>query len=82
MKVSELRQKTKSKLQKLLREKREKLRQLRFDLASGKLKNYREIRQVKKDIARILTLLNQRKYAKKEIKRYRCFKQNAKDSCC
>ena len=59
MKVSELRQKTKSKLQKLLREKREKLRQLRFDLASGKLKNYREIRQVKKDIARILTLLNQ-----------------------
>lgn len=57
MKVQELRKKTKSELQKLLRERRERLRQLRFDLASGKLKNYREIRQVKKDIARILTIL-------------------------
>ena len=44
-------------LQRLLREKRERLRQLRFDLAGGKVKNVRETRETKKDIARILTFL-------------------------
>jgi len=59
MKAEELRKKSKLQLQKLLKEKRERLRQLRFDLASKKLKNYREIRQIKKDIARILTVLRE-----------------------
>ena len=57
MKSTELRQKSREELQKLLEEKREKLRILRFDLASGKVKNVREIREIKKDIARILTML-------------------------
>jgi large subunit ribosomal protein L29 len=57
MKVTELRQKSKLELQKIFQESREKLRQLRFDLSSGKVKNVREIRMIKKDIARILTLL-------------------------
>lgn len=57
MKPSELKQKSKSELQKLLQDSRERLRQLRFDLAAGKVKNVREVRQIKKDIARILTLL-------------------------
>ena len=57
MKIAELRQKTKEELQKLVVDYRERLRVLRFDLASGKVKNVREIRQLKKDIARILTLL-------------------------
>ncbi len=56
MKISELHQKTESELRKLLQENREHLRSLRFDLASGKIKNVREIRKIKKDIARILTL--------------------------
>ena len=59
MKIQELRQKNKSELQKLLQDSRERLRQLRFDLAAGKVKNVREIRKIKKDIARILTLLNE-----------------------
>ena len=59
MKASELRQKSKPELQKLLQDLRERLRQLRFDLAAGKVKNVREIRQIKKDIARILTLLHE-----------------------
>jgi large subunit ribosomal protein L29 len=59
MKVSELRQKSKPELQKLLQDNRERLRQLKFDLASGKVKNVREIRKIKKTIARILTLLNE-----------------------
>lgn len=57
MKIAELRQRSKDELQKILADGREKLRQLRFDLASGKVKNVREIRKIKKDIARILTLL-------------------------
>ncbi|MCD6402446.1 50S ribosomal protein L29 [bacterium] len=57
VKVESLRKKEKPELQKLLREKREKLQRLRFDLASGNLKNIRAIRQIKKDIARILTIL-------------------------
>jgi len=59
MKIGELRQKSKPELQKLLTELRERLRQLRFDLAAGKVKNVREIRKIKKEIARILTLLKQ-----------------------
>lgn len=57
MRISELSQKTEAELQKILRESREKLRQLRFDLAAGKVKNVREIRRLRKEIARILTLL-------------------------
>jgi large subunit ribosomal protein L29 len=61
MKISEFKQKPKKELQRLLRNSQDKLRQLRFDLASGKVKNVREIRQIKKDIARILTILCQKK---------------------
>jgi len=60
MKVTELRQKSKSELEKILADNRERLRQLRFDLAAGKVKNVREIRLFKKDIARLLTLLRQK----------------------
>lgn len=45
-------------LEHLQAEKKEKLRQLRFDLVGGKIKNIREIRATKREIAQILTLLN------------------------
>lgn len=51
---------TKGELERILREKREKLRQLSFDLAAGKVKNVKEIRETKKDIARLSTLLKQK----------------------
>lgn len=67
MKIKEFHQKsdlasakTRKELKDLLVERRERLGQIRFDLASKKLKNIREIKEVKKDIARILTLLNQK----------------------
>ena len=60
MKTKELQQKSKSELQKILADSREKLRQLRFDLAAGKVKNVREVRKIKKDIAKVLTLLKQK----------------------
>jgi large subunit ribosomal protein L29 len=65
MKAKELRQKSDNELEKILQEKRKKLYQLRSDLVAGKVKNVREIRMVKKDIARILTILNERKLSKK-----------------
>ncbi len=67
MKSSELRQKTKEELEKLLKENREKLRQLRFDLTAGKVKNVREIRKTKKEIARILTLLREKNLSSKIV---------------
>lgn len=59
MKILELRQKNKDELHQLLQEDRERLRSLRFDLASGKIKNVRGIRRIRKDIARLLTVLCQ-----------------------
>jgi len=44
-------------LVKLLGERRERLRTLRFDLAAGKVKNVSELRAIRKEIARILTIL-------------------------
>ncbi len=60
MEASELRQKSKEELARLVRDEREKLRNLRFDLASGKVKNVREIRKVRKNIARALTLIKEK----------------------
>ena len=68
MKIKDIKQKSNNDLQKLLSESRERLRQLRFDLAAGKVKNIREIRMIKKDIARILTVLNLNKHAEKTTK--------------
>jgi large subunit ribosomal protein L29 len=61
VKSTDLQKKSKNDLEKLLKEKEERLRILRFSLASGKIKNTREIRETKKDIARILTLLRNTK---------------------
>ncbi len=60
MKIKEFKNfKTKSlpELRQELRAREEKLTQLRFDLAAGKVKNIREIRHIKKDIAQIITLI-------------------------
>ena len=59
-KSKELRLKTEEELNQLLSESQKKLRELRFNLASGKVKNVRTIRVLKKDIARILTILNEK----------------------
>ncbi|MFH1656645.1 MAG: 50S ribosomal protein L29 [Candidatus Nealsonbacteria bacterium] len=64
MKIKELRLKQNTELNKLLQEKKEKLRQFYFNLSSGKVKNIKEIRETKKDIARILTILKNTKKEK------------------
>ena len=69
MKAGELKKETKSESQKLLKEKREHLRKLRFDLTNSKLSNYRGIRKIKKEIARTLTVLNQKSLITKQLQR-------------
>lgn len=59
-KIREFSRISQGELQRILQEKREKLREFRFNLAGGKVKNVSEIRETKKDIARILTLLKQK----------------------
>ncbi len=58
MKIVELRQKSENEMRKILEDDREKLRQLRFDLTAGKVKNVKEVHSLKKEIARLLTLLH------------------------
>ncbi|MFA5360395.1 MAG: 50S ribosomal protein L29 [Candidatus Paceibacterota bacterium] len=60
VKTKDLRLKSDEELNQLLSESQKRLRELRFNLASGKVKNVRTIRVLKKDIARILTILNEK----------------------
>jgi large subunit ribosomal protein L29 len=69
MKAKELREKEVKELEKILKEQREKLEKLKIDLSLGKLKNVREIQMTKREIARILTILNEKKHAKERINR-------------
>ena len=60
MKIAELREMTEVELGEQLDRNRQELLNLRFQASTQQLENPRRIRQVKKDIARILTLLTQR----------------------
>ena len=61
MELRELKAKDKKELLKLLAQNREKLRGLKFSVSAKQLKNIREVRIAKKLVARILTLLNDKK---------------------
>lgn len=64
MKTKELRQKTDKELKELSAHLRDTLRELRFNLAGGKVKNINEIHHTRRDVARILTLIKQNERAK------------------
>ncbi len=57
--IQELKNRPAADLQKLVKDSRERLRVLKFDLVAGKVKNVAELREVKKTIARALTFLKQ-----------------------
>lgn len=65
MDIAELKNKNESELLVLLSELRSKFRNLKFEIAQGKISNIRVIRETKKDIARILTILRKTKHATK-----------------
>lgn len=59
--MSTLQTKKESDLQKELAEKRKALYDFRFGVAGSKIKNVKEARDLRKEIARILTELNRRR---------------------
>jgi large subunit ribosomal protein L29 len=61
MKIKELRNRSMEELQKILLELCEKRRELNFKIANKQLKNIREIRAVRKDIARIQMAMREQK---------------------
>ena len=61
MKASELRGLSDGDLQKRLNDSRQELFNLRFQLATRKLENTARIRVVRKDVARILQIMGQRR---------------------
>lgn len=59
MLAKELRGKTQAELVAMLREHRQRLNSLRAEVAEGKAKNVRELRRLKREVARCLTVLRQ-----------------------
>ncbi|MCX6765990.1 MAG: 50S ribosomal protein L29 [Candidatus Moranbacteria bacterium] len=56
MKAKEIREMSSGEIKKFLEEKRARAVQLRFDISSKQLKNHREYRKVKRDIARAIAI--------------------------
>ena len=59
LKVSELRELGPDDIQRRLEETKEELFNLRFQNATGQLDNYKRIKELKRDVARIKTVLRQ-----------------------
>ena len=66
MKISKLKEMSSPELEKELGELKTELFKLKFSLATHTLENPMKIRDVKKDIARINTILTERKIAEKK----------------
>ncbi|MBU1178334.1 50S ribosomal protein L29 [Patescibacteria group bacterium] len=64
MKISEIKNKDSQELHQLLAERRDKLREIKFSVASKQHKNFKDVSRIKKDIARILTVLKKQDLAK------------------
>lgn len=61
MKIKELREKNIAELENILGEKRANTIKLRFNIASKQVKNTKELKNEKRDIAKILTLIKEKK---------------------
>ena len=60
MKAAEMRQLSPEELAQRLNDSKDDLFRLRFQLISGQLENYRRVREVKREIARIKTITRER----------------------
>ena len=63
MKPSEIRKLSPSEIEKLVREKKRELMELRFQASIGQLSQNHRIRETRRLIARLLTILNARRRA-------------------
>jgi ribosomal protein L29 len=61
--IQALKAKSDAELARLIKDDREKLRKLRFDLAAGKVKNVKALHETKHAIARAKTFLQERTLA-------------------
>ena len=61
MKAKELRERSAEELNKSLSDLEEQLFKLRFQKSTGQIENPVKIREVRKDIARVLTVINERR---------------------
>lgn len=66
MKAAEVRDLNSDELHQRITELKEELFNLRFQLATGQLDNHRRIREVKRDVGRIRTVLRERDFAAAE----------------
>ncbi len=66
MKIKDLREKSEVELDRLLVDSRNKLRDLRFRIAAKQLGNIREVREIRRTIAQVLTLKKANKAAAKK----------------
>lgn len=60
MNIKEIRGKTEAQLMKEIAGLREKIRDLHFKIHSKEVKNYHELKKIRKDVARILTVLKEK----------------------
>ena len=51
-------------LEKMLHESQQQLRALQYDMQAGKIKNVKSVRELRKNVARMMTLLGQAQSAK------------------
>jgi len=65
VKANKLREKSAEELEREVSQTRDKLFQMKFENISGKLKNQIKVRGLRKDIARMLTIINEKKMEKK-----------------
>ena len=63
----ELREKNSEQLSKIVAERREKYRHMRFQVSSKEIKNHRELRELRHEIARIMTIMNEKINAEKKV---------------
>jgi large subunit ribosomal protein L29 len=61
MKAKEIRERSDDELQKTLGDLEEQLFKLRFQKSTGQIENPQKIREVRKDIARVQTVINERR---------------------
>jgi ribosomal protein L29 len=59
--IQDLKNKSTAELQNVVKENRAKLRQLNLDFRAGKVKNVKTMHELKKEIARALTFIKQKK---------------------
>ena len=60
MKAKDIRERSADELRKMLGDLEEQLFKLRFQKSTGQIENPVKIREVRKDIARVLTVINER----------------------